>query len=145
MAGPITWRSFYDQQLNADSQPSANGAMTQTRPSRVRQRVAGAAFTNPYLPGKLGTFSRADRKRQVSFQIGRATAILLQSSPRRMLNSDFLSLALAWIVTGSLSLSVTNARGHCQTAFVIPVKSGLRRRSGCSSSTIYPPPGKCNS
>jgi hypothetical protein len=142
MAGPITWRSFYDQQLNADSQPSANGGMTQTRPSRVRQRVAGAAFTNPYLPGKLGTFSHADRKRQVSFQIERATAILLHSSPRRMLNSDFLSLALVWIVTGSLP--VTNARGHCQ-AFVIPVKSGLRRRSGCSSSTIYPPPGKCNS
>lgn len=89
MAGPITWPSFYDQQLNADSQPSANGGMTQTKPSRVRQRVAGAAFTNPYLPGKLGTFSHADRKRQVSFQIEHTTASLLQSSPRRMLNSEF--------------------------------------------------------
>jgi hypothetical protein len=64
----------------------------------------------------------------VSFQIERATASLLQSSPRRMLNSEFpqprIGLDRHW-----LAEPCHERQGHCQTAFVIPVKSGLRRKS----------------
>jgi hypothetical protein len=41
--GPIRWRSFLDQQLNADTQPSGNCAWRKLDPSLVSKGVAGEA------------------------------------------------------------------------------------------------------